>query len=647
MPETLSLEEALQKLGELAPDAPLLALGQTIFWDEPMKGGVLLAARRLGYERRLYAGVHDTDYFAKMPTGPRMPGKFRALPHNDTTTKGLWSAAAEFSTLFGSETVITRELLQQAGLKVGRIVRDRPGVLDEATEAWGWKGIVSLDDQPPVAAEVPLSSLFRELYTTLEWAIESTLLCLSGEEREAAQGLADGLKDILCGSADEPDVRTLGDLYADMIGKVYDFCANRHVDAIPTRTTELLRFNTQTAGLPRFQLLDVFLRSGEARVAYDEAIAGSEIYPLARFGTGAIPFDLYVPGLGRGTIRIGSKAVVVMTPKPIFIPLRNPVTGSQDLAAAIEARLGPGCTLVGKAVTLIGMLAAEFVFIFHEGASPYVRYSRKLHELLVPHAPGLSLNPVLRIGYSPWDELDSCCSWLKLPPPLREAFGADELCAPSFAMRWREVVAEQEARLAKLGALRRPVELIRFLGETEGASWNAIATEYERLHGELERLRDAIEEVRSRRRACFVKLREQRRARVAAEAAKGRHFRDRILEKQPSEEDLERRARLAAEVEAASAALHATRQSIRELRREQALLARKEEVLKLHERRDAIEIEAELTRLSLIRNAVIAGRGLVRANNRPSAWWFPMLCPDGLWFRATVDSARCRLEPLV
>src|SRR5687767_2651655 len=115
MAETLTLEEALAELQKVAPEAPFLALGQTIFWDEPMKGGILLASQRLGYKRRLVAGVHDTDYFAKLPSGPRQPGRFKALPHNDTTTKGLWSAAAEFSTLFGSETVVSREILQSAG----------------------------------------------------------------------------------------------------------------------------------------------------------------------------------------------------------------------------------------------------------------------------------------------------------------------------------------------------------------------------------------------------------------------------------------------------------------------------------------------------------------------------------------------------
>src|SRR5436190_4069590 len=152
--QTLSVKEALGRLEKIAPDAPFLALGQTVFWDEPMKAGIALASKRLGYKREFVAGVHDTDYFAKLPSGKRQPGKFKAFPHNDTTTKGLWSAAGEFSSLFGSETVVTREKLQSGGLRVERVRRARPDILDEATEAWGWRGVVSLDDAPPVTAEL-------------------------------------------------------------------------------------------------------------------------------------------------------------------------------------------------------------------------------------------------------------------------------------------------------------------------------------------------------------------------------------------------------------------------------------------------------------------------------------------------------------
>src|SRR5579862_4018848 len=177
----MSLEEALARLNEQAPDAPFLALGQTVFWDEPMKAGLLLASNRLGYQRRFVAGVHDTDYFAKLASGRRQPGKFAALPHNDTSTQGLWSAAGELSCLFGSETVVTKNDLHRGGLKFGKVLKKRPDALDGATEAWGWRGIVSLDESPPITAELPLRQVFPTLQSTFDWALDATLDCLSGE----------------------------------------------------------------------------------------------------------------------------------------------------------------------------------------------------------------------------------------------------------------------------------------------------------------------------------------------------------------------------------------------------------------------------------------------------------------------------------
>ncbi|MBL8040096.1 MAG: hypothetical protein JNM04_01990, partial [Chthonomonas sp.] len=123
----LGQAEVLQQLQDICPGAPFLALGQTILWDEPMKAGVIDALQQHGFERPFIAGIHDTDYFAKHPGATQQKG-YQALAHNDTTTQALWSAAAEFSALFGSETVIRREWLQEAGIRLSRIARERPGI---------------------------------------------------------------------------------------------------------------------------------------------------------------------------------------------------------------------------------------------------------------------------------------------------------------------------------------------------------------------------------------------------------------------------------------------------------------------------------------------------------------------------------------
>lgn len=647
--ETVSVEEALAELERVAPGAPLLALGQTVFWDEPMKAGIALAARKMGLNRGFVAGVHDTDYFAKFPSPVHESGRFRALPHNDTTTKGLWSAAGEFSSLFGSETVITRDVLQKSGLRIALLERARPGFLEQATEAWGWRGVASLDDHPPITAEVSLRQVWPELHKTLSWAVDLTVDSLTGEDRTEAERKAEQLEEMLCDARDEDGPRTLAGCYRQLLPKLAEYCTNTSPDIHTTTTTELLKFNRETCSLPRFQLVAAFIdprTRDRAREAYNASLEGSGIFNLEKFGTGALPFDLVVPGRGRGTVRLGTRGAIIETPQPIFLSFKKPISGISEFAAAIESKLGPDCTLVGKALTLIGMLATEFVFVFHEGASSYVSRSRDLHGRLAEAGIELKCNPILRVKYTPWDALQVSCIWLSLPEPLRQPFGGEHICAQSFARKWRAVAREQEELLGNLGQLRRPIDLIRFLDKSVGGAWNRIAEEYEELHAVLSKLEIELKTLRSERTALYKKVRELRTEKVRAEAQKGEHFRAHIFEKEPSEADLLERERLTHAVEAAVHEEAVIKRRIRELYSQQEELVSSPEIRRVHERRRTLELEAELKRLDLIRDAVIASKGLETASNRPSAWWFPLVSPDGLWFRETVSSARCYLEPL-
>ena len=83
-----SVLSALQTIRERYPDVPFLALGQTVFWDEPTKAvwRRLLDAHLPG--ATLIAGVHDTDYFAKTSAHVGDDKPYVALPHDDGKIAG-------------------------------------------------------------------------------------------------------------------------------------------------------------------------------------------------------------------------------------------------------------------------------------------------------------------------------------------------------------------------------------------------------------------------------------------------------------------------------------------------------------------------------------------------------------------------------
>ncbi len=634
--------EVLEDLDRLAPGVPLLALGQTIFWDEPMKGGVALALQEMGSDRTLVAGIHDTDYFARLPGGDQGAG-YAAFPHNDTTTQALWSAAGEFSSLFGSETVITKDLLAAAGVRVAKVHRERPGHLDHVTEAFGWRGVVRLGDHTQTVAETPIGPVFRALFQTLQWAVDQTLSHISGHP-ERAREAADGLLDTVCKASES--ATHLSDFYHSLAETLYSFAAGQPVPLATTRTTELLRFNRSTAHLARFDLVERFLNPNTrdlSRDAYDQAVRGTEMYTLDRFGTGALPFDLVIPGLGRGTLRVGHRGIVVMTPVPQFITLRRPISTLSELAEAIERRFGTECVLVGKAVTLVGMLAKEFVFVFHEGASGYIPRTRALLQRL--YAPG-EVHPVLRVRYSPWDTLEHCCQWFRLPSELASTFGAEELCAPSLAARWHQVQTDQETRLTALHSLRRPIDFIRWLAAEGLGSWEVLAAEYEGLHDRLNLLREEVDSIRRSRGEVWSEAKALKAKRNTRQNELGDHWRAAIFEKDPTSEELAERERRLAEIRDLDEQIAQKKAVWSQLHRDQEELTGSPEIMEVHARRRQIELEAELKRIKLVRQAVIATKGLCKAGYRPSAWWFPLVCPDGTWFKETTQRATYYLESL-
>lgn len=641
--------EVLEELERVSPGTPFLALGQTVFWDEPMKAGVIQACRSLGIERRFLSGIHDTDYFAKYPHKELRSG-FDALPHNDTDTQALWSAAGEFSALFGSETVVTRDRLSAAGGKVARVAQLRPGYLDEVTEAWGWRGVVSYGRRALTTAEMPVRRLFDTLYKTFDWAVQTSLDLVAGERRQASEEAAETLRSLVCDAADDFENLKLSGLYRRIAPKMFDLVAGEHLEIETTSTTELLRFNTETCHLPRFAMVGLFLDHSTRQAAceaYNETLEGSQMYTLDRFGTGALPFDLLIPGVGRGTLRLGTRGGLVMTEDPVAFSFKKPIESVEALARVLEAKFGPDVVLVGKAVTLVGMLASEHVFVFHEGASGYVPLCRAFHRRLAPVWPNASLNPILRVTYEPWDTVGKSGVWLRLPEPLRRPFGAEEMSAESFSKRWRMVFEEQANVLNKLAGLRRPLELIQYLDESEGGQWSCLANEYQAMHRDMVSLHREVESERQKRSKTIREWKKLRAQRSEIEAKMGQHWREHFFGKSPTAADEKKREDFKRKREEVLVRLEETRAQWRgSIGRQQDLVAT-QVVARARDRRKSIAFEAELKRLTLIREAVLATDGLRHAGHRPAAWWFPLVSPDGGWYRETARNAGYYLESLL
>lgn len=625
--------EVLEALKRVAPEAPLLALGQTIFWDEPMKLALLKWLSDGDPSRRVLFGVHDTDYFARLrtsrlPHSAQLVDDFALLPHNDGSTRALWSAAGEIAQLFGSETVPTLEMFAHYGGQVARVgdacAEGRGAFIDALTEAWGWRGLVARDPVPRPVCEVPLRAVAPALDALLEFGLAgSSQLLDDADARVRACDWIGRLQARVQQYAHAHPDRSLADLFMALYPELLQWL---HGGALPdtvgfTRTTELLRLNTRTAGLPRFALVDAFVNPATRPLcedAYNAAVADSPIYTLDEFGEGALPFDLLIPRVGRGTLLLTERYLVVLTPEPQIVRLPAPVRDVHALAQVVESRWGEGCTLVGKAITLVPMLAHEFVFVFNERGSPYL--TRTAHFLRQLQAQGVEARvyPLVRLRYPTWDALDTApCVNLRLPTHLARAFGEPTLCANLFAARWRIVIDEQRQLLEQLASVGSPRALMALLAEREGDYWRKRMATYEACRRELAQTVGAhADALRQQTHA----LHAERRTLIAE------------IQRQPK-----RFGELAPR-------LHTLKAQIRQLNSERQQVGHTPDAEALQARVGELECEAERARLERIRAAYLTIEGLQQTHARPAAWWFLLI--GRAWFEACTARLQARLEPL-
>ena len=659
------------------PNAPFLALGQTALWDEPVKA----VWRRLLDQNlpgaRLVAGVHDTDYFAKTAAHLGDDQKYVALPHDDGRTRDLWSAAGELSCLFGSESVPTRHMFLKRGVPFDWLAKSYPGgkdaLLADKTAAWGWRGIVSTESHSVIAHDVPILEIKDALLEQLDWGFAESVRCLSdAASREAASETAATVRGWVTEFLATCSTNCrLSDLYQTLLPRFYTLLlGSAPANFEATASTQLFRFNAATCHLPRFQILSVFLdptTRARACRAYDNAVAGSGIYTLDGFGAGAVPFDVVVPGLGRGTLRLTPRGLVIETaPVPTNVGA-GPVASVEELAARLEQEFGPEVVLVGKAVTLADMIAAEFLVVFHETASGYTTLTQKFNQGLAQAGVSLPLLPIVRLSYPTWDALSAvpATTEFRLPPHLAATFGRDTVSAPEFAAQWRGVVETQKRVLRESADLHRARDLMTYLEGKDAHCWCDRLNEYEQALGVLKSIAAKSRTLSERRNEHEGQLQMWQKERQGLERRKGDDWRANV---QPLREKLrqaEARGEHTAEfqrdiarqiatrahafdepLEVCRERIQATKSLLAEFRRQRRLLERSGPAQQARATLASLVAAAQLARLNLVRNAHLTIEGLEHTHLRPTAWWLPLVDPGGVWFSALVAGTQARLEPL-
>ncbi|PQV65559.1 hypothetical protein B1R32_101301 [Abditibacterium utsteinense] len=719
-----STVEAVRLLRERFPNTPFLTLGQTVLWDEPVKAAFCAIAEELENAgviapgARIVAGVHDTDYFAKLEGLSIRDTPFVVLRHNDGDTRGLWSAAGEISAFFGSETVPSRADFSREGVSFAKAARAYAGgaeaLLNQETEAPDWRAIVHTEPHPLIAADVRLRDIEPALRQQLRWAFRHSLRalgcsedfenddkCKSGEIARQIWGWND---EFLAGNPDA----TLSDLYRHLIPKTWALVRGEAACNLETTASlQLFKFNAQTCDQARFGFVDLFLNPATrnlARRAYDDAVRGSGIYTLDGFGPGALPFDVVIPGKGRGTLRLHGGSVIVETEEPVEICENcDPETLGQ-LAALLETHFGPEICLVGKAVALISMLSAEYIFVFHEKASSYTSRTQKMNATLRAAGLELPLHPMLRLQYATWDALHDVEANFHLPPHLEHAFGAQKISARDFAARWQDVAKNGDERRAELKGCRSPRALMRKLSHFENQpqshlksqGWSDKAAQFDaasevlahsrvqarEIEVQIEQLRHNAQaatqkalELETRKganfraeiaplRARIFDLNEEATLRLSPLDVSGKARRlgkdERAAQKEREQKEAEEIATLRAQISEKNAPRASIDAEIAELRREARRLKTEAKIL-VQQRvqieksadlgaarllRESLEDQAELERFFLVRDAVQASNGLRYTNYRPTAWWLPMVSPDGKWFKNLTQSTHSRIEEL-
>lgn len=605
-------------------EIPLLALGQTVFWDELLKSMIVAAAQRHAPQLRLVAGAHDTDYFSKLTGTERTNDGFSLQPRDDDRTQQMWAAVAETSAVLGTEYAVTRAALRAAGLPLRQLAREHPdgprAFYREATMAWGWRGVANHSAGRTVACDISAREVSPTVRELMAWAVEeSREVLLDERSRSTAERLLEVLDGLIDRCRSQAGERTLTDLYLCLLGGFYAVLLGELPEQVElAASTELFLFTCDTTDAPRFDILDVFLDPATrdvARNAYDRVVAHSGIYRLDQFGADAVPFDIVVCGRGRGTIHVHEdRAVFDMPEGPVEGVTSGEIIDRQGLLAAVADAFDCDARLVGKAIVLPLMLSREYHWVLLENASVYVPQTHRLVRLLRRQGIDLEFNPILRLHFETWDAMGVSNARLHMPEHLARFFEDDCMEAECFSQQWRGAVARARVMIERLGAARAPEEILALLREA-GEDVEELAGAYDQVAHARRRSGEEIERLRERTQALWIEIKQL--------------LREADARREPPPEE-----------------------SLAPLRRERQKLVgeivervNSDDHERLQERYRQIVLEIRRRKLHLVADAHRTV-GLEQSNYRPPWWWFLAVDPQGAWLRELAETATMRFEPL-
>jgi len=669
-----SVEKALSAIKSAHPGAKFFAFGQTVFWDEPMKSVLLPMLDAYYPEGAILAGAHDADYFGRC-AGFLRTERFVTCEHNDGPTRDMWAAVGEMAALFGGEVVPTHAALESAGVSFRRLrqVEGRPydELIRECTTAWGWRAVVEAGRAHAVFHDIATDDVKLHLRNLIEWALGRTLSQVEGPDAEKRKAVASRILEEFEQQSEKPEFKSLSALYQSLWPRLYGLVSGHETRRLSVSSTfDLFRFNRQTCSRPRFRIVDLFLQpetSAVCRAAYSAAVAGTGIYPLERFGPGALPCELVVPGRGRGLIVIDEKRLIVRTSPEIVVDLPRPPRSASELADAVEAALGPNVALIGKAVIFAYMITSEFVFVLNEKGSVYVASTKKFGAKLKEAGIDGRLCPILRLRHHTWDSLKGVPVRLKLPEHLAAGFGAPSIEASDFAARWRDVVREQSALMDKLHSVQSPRDMMRMLAQGGSNEWRDKLGAYEAAQHKLLCIQRDARCLKQRAETLKAEWRLAKAALPALYALRGKvsrlvkPLRRKLLELEragapeteigPIREELNCYAD--AELPQIDAQIVALTKRIEELRAQRAHAVQSfrnlEKGTVARECRRIVAslgLEINVARLRLASRAFRITRGLPYSDARPTAWWLPVVDPSGRWFRNVIASTELTVEPM-